>query len=225
YVWIDVEDEGGNSETSAWFPVTVSLPWKIDGVTLSESSVTLGAQVFFSAAITGDTTGFKYSYAWSYEGGRDDWNSTKKETGGMTTATQGDFYALHPGTYHVWFDVEDTQGNVRTSDVFYVTVTIDEFYGTWNAVTFYSRSTGLVNLADYGLTATVTINRNNTMVLGGDLFEDMDDNTFYWGVSSGMLVFAQNSPPLGMLTIVDGQLKFYTLGGDDEQFIMMCDKV
>ena len=124
YVWIDVEDGKGNSDTSAWIPVVVSkapLAWTLNGVDV-ESSAYVGDTVEFSADVSGDKSGLKYNYAWSYEGGWDDWSSTKKETGDMTTATSGSFTASKVGTYHVWVDVEDSGGNSETSAAFYVTV-------------------------------------------------------------------------------------------------------
>ncbi|MBQ3302030.1 MAG: hypothetical protein IJH04_07810, partial [Eggerthellaceae bacterium] len=122
YVSVDVADKYGNRATSDTYPVTVLSdgPWELVGVN-APSSAPVDDPLTFSAQITGDTTNLEYNYAWSYEGGWDDWSSTKLETGANTTADSWTFTPTKQGTYHLWIDVTDGDRSV-TSEVFYVSV-------------------------------------------------------------------------------------------------------
>ncbi|MBQ6585558.1 MAG: hypothetical protein IJH83_01965 [Coriobacteriales bacterium] len=134
YVWIDVDDGKGNTATAERVAVTVSekpLPWTLNGVD-APNSVYVGETVTYSADISGDKTGLKYSYAWSWEGQwGDNWSSTKLENDGqMTTETTGTFTPTKEGTYHLWIDVEDAEGNSLTTSKYYVNATAF-FKGHW----------------------------------------------------------------------------------------------
>ena len=126
YVWIDVDDGKGNTVTSEMIPVIVTkapLPWTLLGVDAPDTA-TVGEEVIYSADIDGDTTGFTYSFAWAAgETGWDEWGSTKLENDGeMTTETEGRFTPSHAGTYRVWIDVQDADGNQVTSSEKLITV-------------------------------------------------------------------------------------------------------
>ncbi len=118
-VWVNVADASGRRVTSGHALVEVSkLDWAV-GAASAPASAKAGDAVPFSAAVGGadaEGAGLTYNYAWAYgESGWDDWSSTVKETGSMTSAAEGSFTPARPGTYRVWVNVADRYGRRVTS--------------------------------------------------------------------------------------------------------------
>lgn len=55
-----------------------------------------------------------YNFVWNYEGRWDRWDSVVKSTGSHTDAASWTFTPTRPGTYRLFCDVVDAQGNVTT---------------------------------------------------------------------------------------------------------------
>ncbi|MBQ6585749.1 MAG: L,D-transpeptidase family protein [Coriobacteriales bacterium] len=121
YLWVDIQDSKGEELTSKRVWVKVSKPlgpgeWKIADVS-APSEAYVGEELEYSVVIEGDTTSLTYNYAWSWEGQwGEDWSSTIKETGEMTSATSSTFTPLKAGTYYLWVDVKGANGKSDTSD-------------------------------------------------------------------------------------------------------------
>ncbi|MBQ6585967.1 MAG: hypothetical protein IJH83_04075, partial [Coriobacteriales bacterium] len=231
HVWIDVEDAQGNSATTDRAYVTVNekpLPWTLNGVTVLTPDALAGDNVHFAADISGDKTGLKYNYAWSWEGQWGDlWSSTKKETGSMTVKESSFFKATLPGTYHLWVDVEDAEGNSVTSEKTYFTVKVKpEYVGTWNAVTIYSEELGLHQMAEVGLTATIDISEKGIFVMWGSLFDDLVFTDILIPYDGAYAIYGDDGDLRFTIKIQSGQLIFDVVGGDPSQrFTLACDKV
>ncbi len=90
-VWIDAVNSRGVSHTLDGGVVEVSDRWSLDGVS-APASAKVGRKVSFAAEVSGAWVagaGLTYNYAWAYgESGWDDWSSTVKETGSMTSAAE-----------------------------------------------------------------------------------------------------------------------------------------
>ena len=67
----------------------------------------------------------RFNYAWAKGEGWEDWGSTIKETGEATHATTGVFTPKEPGTYRLWVDVIDQNGESVTTQSVHVTVADD----------------------------------------------------------------------------------------------------
>lgn len=71
----------------------------------------MGNSVSYEVVLLDGYENVTYNYAWAYgKSGWDDWSSTVKETGSMTSAAEGSFTPARPGTYRVWVDVADASG-------------------------------------------------------------------------------------------------------------------
>ncbi len=118
-LWVDVIDKTGRKVTTSSAVVDVNdYDWAVKSVAAPASSK-VGQLIEFSANVTGtDVSKLTYSYAWSYEGGWDLWDSTLKSTGKMTAEKTGSFTPTKAGTYELWVDVCDAYGRtVSTSTV------------------------------------------------------------------------------------------------------------
>ncbi|MBQ6585332.1 MAG: PKD domain-containing protein, partial [Coriobacteriales bacterium] len=79
---------------------------------------TVGEEVGFSPVISGEADNLQFNYAWRRGDGWDEWNSTVKETGEMTSETSGHFTPAKAGVYYVWVDAQDDMGRKQTSDMY-----------------------------------------------------------------------------------------------------------
>ena len=122
YVWVDVKDSTGEFVTSDMFAIQVDSNWSLKGVD-APSSITLGQSIEYHANIEGYSDELQYNYVWSWEGQwGDNWDSTVKRTGSMTSESSYSFTPRKTGSYHLWLDVKDPSGVSVTSDPIFVIV-------------------------------------------------------------------------------------------------------
>ena len=130
YVWLDAWDPDDNPDSkqigSSLAVQVIDRPettdWSLDGVDIVAKAY-VGDEISYSAIITGNAEGLRYNYAWAQ--GMTEWNnwdSTLKSTGDYTTETNGTFTPTEPGTYRVWCDAYDADGNKQTSSEVFFTV-------------------------------------------------------------------------------------------------------
>ena len=144
YLWVDAVDSNGNKATSQKKTCISTGDWKIMGTNASGPYYLL-APVTYSANVRGSKVDLSYNYVWRYGSTWDSWDSTVKSTGSMTTATTGSFTPTKAGTYYVWVDVKDNDGNKGTTPA--VAVPVSNYKVKVNA----TAKTG--NVVNYQLTA------------------------------------------------------------------------
>ena len=161
YVWVDVSDSTGKrittepavievSESSEVNPDNPGEDDTISATTLAPSSARVGEPVSFSAKVTGmNFEGATYNYVWRYGTGWSYWNSTIRATESATDATSSSFTPTKAGTYELWINVYDANGNTVQTESAYVSVKNGTFDWEVSGVTSTKTTYALGETVDF----------------------------------------------------------------------------
>lgn len=139
--------------------LNVTESWKVDGISLSSTSVNAGSAVSVNVKTSGaDASVARFNYGWSYNGSWADgkWNSVMLATGSSTSDLQWSFTPNWSGTYTVFVDTFRTDGSKTTKTY---TVKVNEGW-SFTGVSVSSKS---VKLGD-SITMKAALKGGNTKV-------------------------------------------------------------
>lgn len=119
-IYVDVKDLDGNIVTKTIDYVIKDVTWNIEEIVIEpEETQKKGENLILDAKMSGTTTGLQYKYVWE----KDNW----KEWGvirDFDEASEAEWRTPDKsGVYHIYMDVKDRDGEVRTVSVPYRLVT------------------------------------------------------------------------------------------------------
>ncbi len=119
-IYVDVKDDDANIVTKTMEYVIESVTWNIEGITVEPQEVQKkGETISLNAQVTGNTDGLQYKYVWE----KDNW----KEWGVIRDFAESSSVVWETperaGTYHIYADVKDRDGEIRSVSIPYRLVT------------------------------------------------------------------------------------------------------